>query len=202
MCWCWCWCYNIVTTSVSPIDSSLFWQVLAYLVTSTPTPSAVAAALGSVQGDVATSLQRVVAGSVNALGSLERTFNLNVAASFVEPQQLDSLDEGVATAVLQANTSALLGGFIGSVDSDGIRYSLATYHLFGMLWLIALINAIAWTSMSGAVSQWFFYRDDPSERSCLPVRSPLSGHSATLPSTLVSTTAGLFTPTTPQNSQE
>ena len=59
------------------------------------------------------------------------------------------------------------------MDPEGIRYALAAYFIFGLLWLIALVNAIAWTSMSGAVSQWFFYRDDPSERSCFPVFSAL-----------------------------
>ena len=50
--------------------------VLAYLATSTPTPAAVASALGAIEGDIAAELKHAIAGSVSALSSLEQVTDM------------------------------------------------------------------------------------------------------------------------------
>ena len=55
------------------------------------------------------------------------------------------------------------------LNPEHLRTGLLLFHIFGVLWLAQLMQAIGYAAMSGAVSHWFFFRDQPSERQRLPV---------------------------------
>ena len=46
---------------------------------------------------------------------------------------------------------------------------MAVYWFFGLLWTVQFVQACSWTTMSGAVVYWFFFRKDPTERTRVPI---------------------------------
>ena len=71
------------------------------------------------------------------------------------------------------NESIASGGAAGiaSAEDSGwyIKAIIYLYFIFGFLWTLESINNIAWTAMSGSVAHWFFFRDDESMKTKIPL---------------------------------
>lgn len=78
--------------------------------------------------------------------------------------------DAIATASdLSASTMSALSG----TDGQDLIYITAAYWIFGFLWTIQFINAVAWTTMSGAVVYWYFYRKKKEHQTKLPILEAL-----------------------------
>ena len=71
------------------------------------------------------------------------------------------------------NASLAANGAAGLVAADNsafyIQLAVYLYWIFGFLWTLESLNNIGWTSMSGSVSHWYFFREDPEARTRVPL---------------------------------
>jgi len=71
------------------------------------------------------------------------------------------------------NESMASGGVDSFTSSDSSKFYIQLlvylYLLFGFLWTNESLNNIGWTSMSGSVSHWYFFRDDPEAKTKTPL---------------------------------
>ena len=67
------------------------------------------------------------------------------------------------------NTNGVDG--LESIDNSGFYVTVIMYLwiLFGFLWTIESFNNISWTAMSGSVSHWYFFREDASAKTRIPL---------------------------------
>jgi len=54
-------------------------------------------------------------------------------------------------------------------SSTYVQAVVYLYVLFGFLWTIASFNNIGWTTMSGSVSHWYFFREDATAKTKVPL---------------------------------
>jgi len=120
--------------------------VASYLLTSVPTVADVA----SLEGRWEDTIEGAVNATLSQLGRLPS-----------QPLGQPHLDQ----ATVKLHGAALLP----ELNPEHLRTGLLLFHIFGVLWLAQLVQAIGYAAMSGAVSHWFFFRDQPSERQRLPV---------------------------------
>lgn len=71
------------------------------------------------------------------------------------------------------NASLAANGAAGLVAADNsafyIQLAVYLYWIFGFLWTLESLNNIGWVSMSGSVSHWYFFREDPEARTRVPL---------------------------------
>ena len=71
------------------------------------------------------------------------------------------------------NASLAAKGAAGMVSADTnalyVQAAVYIYFLFGFLWTLESFNNIGWTSMSGSVSHWYFFREDPEAKTKVPL---------------------------------
>lgn len=60
-----------------------------------------------------------------------------------------------------------------SDNSQRTLYFLASYHLLGTLWGLSFVVGFVTLTIAGAVSSWFFFRDDPESYPTAPVVTSL-----------------------------
>jgi len=85
---------------------------------------------------------------------------VSATASFVDSMKF--YNESIAAGGVEQFTSA---------DSSKLWIQIAVYVylLFGFLWTVESFNNIGWTAMSGSVSHWYFFRDDPEAKTRAPL---------------------------------
>jgi len=80
-------------------------------------------------------------------------------------------------AIASYNATDAAGGsaeFDKYADSKtGVQAAVYTYFLFGCLWMLGFIGNIGFTALSGSVSHWFFFRDDPEVKTRVPLTRSL-----------------------------
>ena len=101
------------------------------------------------------------------------------AAAAATQGQLEQLDPGAAAvprsgalAPVQAYAAGVgdaVQGQWAALRGAEVQAYLVVFLIFGWLWAAQMVRAIGWTAMSGAVSHWFFFRDNPSARSRCPI---------------------------------
>mmetsp|Transcript_5468 Transcript_5468/g.13380 ORF Transcript_5468/g.13380 Transcript_5468/m.13380 type:complete len:806 (-) Transcript_5468:94-2511(-) len=131
--------------------------MLCLLASSTPTPDALATSTSRVEARLSAAIHHSTLRVVHSISSL------------TYPHEEEDEPADAAYEPTPSSASAALGHLVAGVDPEVMRAILCTYHLFGLLWLLSFVQAISWTAMSGAVSHWFFFRNDPTERTCAPV---------------------------------
>ena len=94
---------------------------------------------------------------------------LDVAGGNADAQQLGTNLESINVQLQEEG-----------IDPVALVYSLAGYEVFSCLWLLFLIEAVAYTTISGAVSYWYFTGSqkeddlvDPADRTRFPILASL-----------------------------
>jgi len=70
--------------------------------------------------------------------------------------ELSEVTSGEADGAVELSAEAT--STLAAAEGDDIQYALAAYWFFGFLWTIQFVQAISWTTMSGAVVYWYFFR--------------------------------------------
>ena len=74
---------------------------------------------------------------------------------------------------MQLYNSTILSDGTSSLQDDGgdfyVRIGVYLWFLFGCLWLLASIMNIGWCAMAGAVSHWYFFRENEEWRTKIPL---------------------------------
>ena len=58
-------------------------------------------------------------------------------------------------------------------QGDNATRLLVAIHILGFYWLVQFVQATAWTTMSGAVCHWYFFRNDKNEATRIPIMRSL-----------------------------
>ena len=101
----------------------------------------------------------------DAIASLNSTLesvgdtSLSTVSEYTSGQSLETASD------LSADAMSALSG----TDGQDLIYATAAYWVFGFLWTIQFVNAIAWTTMSGAVVYWYFYRKKKEHQTQVPI---------------------------------
>ena len=103
---------------------------------------------------------------------------------FLQTADIDSSHFSGISAGMRASTSFLdqlawlnntinTGGVQSLEDIDNnkfyIQVAIYLWILFGFLWTIESFNNISWTAMSGSVSHWYFFREDDTAKTRIPL---------------------------------
>jgi hypothetical protein len=54
-------------------------------------------------------------------------------------------------------------------SAEAHKWVMFLIHVFGVIWVVEFVKACAWITMSGAVSWWYFFKDDEDHRETFPV---------------------------------
>jgi Pyruvate/2-oxoacid:ferredoxin oxidoreductase delta subunit len=107
-------------------------------------------------------------------------FILFLGTADINASHFEGLSAAITTTSTYLESMAFYNATIATGGFDGIEASQATitvvivvYFLLGVLWTVQSVKNIGWTSMSGSVSHWFFFRDDPSDKTRFPLMRAL-----------------------------
>ena len=95
---------------------------------------------------------------------------------FISPGSITALAQGASFVekMLWYNTTIASGdgaSKIASMDdsASSVQAVVYLYVLFGFLWTSECISNVSWTSLSGCVGHWFFFREDPKGKTRVPL---------------------------------
>ena len=143
---------------------------LVNLLTSSPTPDAVASATSAALAATGRSVTGIAASIVSGAYAA-------IAPSAATPMAADSHDsEGASRGgVLYADademqawnaTTNAVAALLSPLDTPSLRSMLVWYCVFGFAWAASTIQCFTQTAMAGAATSCFFHRHDPTERPC------------------------------------
>lgn len=146
--------------------------VLANVLTSQPTPRMLVGAVDVAMADTK-AYASVAYATFNdqAAQAVERLADAGVTihpgAKSAVLDHLEHLDPSSIDA------DSLLLPLLSPFEAEQLRTFLTGYVIFASLWMLNFLHFFAWTSLAGATTHWFFFREHPGERPCCGV--PLLG---------------------------
>ena len=84
----------------------------------------------------------------------------------MKPEAFDA-----AVGLVDSSNQTTLDGWarMRQEQSDSTTHLLLAIYFFGFLWVVQFIQAAAWTTMSGAVAYWYFFRNDKEQQTKIPI---------------------------------